>query len=157
MLGNLFSILLLQIFPCFLIFQNYKLIVAFCAYLTLISLQLAESKPLQAPNVTRTSNQQGTSKNNTVIKSFAVSNNGAFSPVTAILGRHATAHNTIKKKVEDKKRAEKIRVMKLTQKTLPTICVMSSTPEPENEEYANASGQIRSNSLFTSSNWGNSK
>lgn len=126
-----------------------------------MSLHFASSKPLQAPNVTkaRGAHQNGarihnvqTSKS-TVIKSFAVSSNGAFSPVN-VLGRHATAHNPIKKRMEEKKRIEKLKL----KTPLPAICIISTAePVGVTEGYENAGGQTRTNTLFTSRNWGNQK
>lgn len=127
----------------------------------------ASSKPLQAPNVTRARGahkigaavtrirvQNGQNEKNTVIKSLAVSSNGAFIPVN-VLSRHATAHSPIKKRIEEKKRIEK---SKIKSTPLPTICLMSTIdPIGVTETYDNAGSQSRTNTLFTSHNWGNQK
>lgn len=107
---------------------------------------------MQAPNIVKARqsqngvrNQNGPPKN--IVKSFAVSNNGAFSPVN-VLAKHASYHNTFQKKIEEKKRVENV-------KFKATLCMVSSTEPSLTNGYDDAAGQTRSNTLFTSKNWGN--
>jgi hypothetical protein len=132
-----------------------------CVYLTLISLQLALSKPLQAPNVTgiRVVNNAraeigSTTKIDTKVKSFAISNSGAFNPINSI-GFHATAHKTIKKKSEGKKKIKKTSSTKSPPSTsMPIFCILAAGPTKGND---NANVKTRPNTIFTSHNWGNAK
>jgi hypothetical protein len=110
---------------------------------------LTSQKPSSGVRVRHIQMKVPTTKS-TIIKSFAVSNNVAFTPV-GVLNRHAIAHKTIQKKIEGKKNSEKAG-------KLPSICFPMTTEEtPTDEKYDNSAGKTRSNTLFTSHNWGNQK
>jgi hypothetical protein len=73
-----------------------------------------------------------------------------------LLNHHASAHKTIKKRIEVKKTLESLktsRSQKTTVKPPTTICIPMVT-ESSDSEKQNA---IRSNTIFTSHNWGNQK
>ena len=115
---------------------------------------MVNSKPHQLSNGGRLQRIQVQNKirtpttASTIVKSFAITNNGAYNPVTMI-GKHATAHKTIKKKIEEKKTIEIIKI-KRHPTAVPSLC-WSST------ESTREIPKSRSNTLFTTHNWGNQK
>lgn len=94
---------------------------------------------------------QPTPKTST-IKNFAVSNNGAFNFVS-VLNRHASIEKIIKKTTK-KRSIFKKSASNPTEKG-KMLCVGFSTVQPKTKERSR--GKIRSNTIFTSNNWGNIK
>ena len=115
---------------------------------------MADSKPHQLSNGGRLQRVQVQNKiktpttSSTVLKSFAIKNNGAFNPVTMI-GKHATAHKTIKKKIDEKKTVEIIKIKRYPT-AVPSLCWSTTVSTKEIPK-------TRSNTLFTTHNWGNQK
>ena len=88
--------------------------------------------------------------NSSSIKS--IDNNKNFSLVK-VPNRHALVIKKIKKRIKTVSDLKKVATSTTKQERL--LCVSTSTVQPE--KYERPRGNIRSNTLFSSNNWGNMK